>query len=68
MANKKFIVVAPQEKYDLAKELAEANGMSVNALVRVLMIRATLAPKKFDLLPGDVRSFQDALAAAMDQK
>jgi hypothetical protein len=62
MADKKFIVVAPEDKYKRAACLAKANGMSVNALVRSLMIRATLMPEEFGLVPNDVEDFQSALA------
>lgn len=66
MANKRFVVEAPEEKYKKAAELAKANGMSLNALVRSLMIRATMMPEQFGLVPTD-EDFQNALAPIMAQ-
>lgn len=68
MADKKFIIVAPEDRYNRAKDLAKANGMSVNALVRSLMIRATMMPKEFGLVPINDEDFQRALAPVMDRR
>lgn len=51
MEDKRFLVATPPEKYEEAALLAKANGMSLNALVRSLMIRATMLPEQFGLVP-----------------
>lgn len=61
MKNKRFVVEVPTEKYTEAAELAKANGLSVNAFVRSLLIRATLMPEHFGFVPMPNGDFRDAL-------
>jgi hypothetical protein len=49
--SKKFLVEMPKEKYREVAGLAEANGLSVVALARSLLIRATMRPEEFGFVP-----------------
>jgi hypothetical protein len=49
--NKKFLVEMPKDKYREVVDLAQANGLSVVALARSLLIRATLRPEEFGFVP-----------------
>jgi hypothetical protein len=49
--NKRFLVEMPDEKYKDVADLAQANGLSVVALARSLLIRATLRPEEFGFVP-----------------
>jgi hypothetical protein len=51
MGNKRFLVEMPEEKYQDVAGLAQANGLSVVALSRSLLIRATLRPEEFGFVP-----------------
>jgi hypothetical protein len=49
--NKRFLVEMPKDKYREVADLAQANGLSVVALARSLLIRATLRPEEFGFVP-----------------
>lgn len=61
MHEKRFVVAMPPDKYAAAARLARANGMNMTTLVRSLIIRATMLPEQFGLVPATDEDFHPAL-------